>query len=180
MAKLLTKVMTGQPRSYIFSTLLGPLVCLLVMHSIVAAQRPVLIDITSRDDFQGDGLGQWASYPPAQDIGYEPSITPTRDFAAPGSRALMRWVQPNRAGDLRFGFIEEVDLVTNAAGRIAFDYRINAPVETVRIEVGLAGANGYKYTADIEAVTNRWAKASIVLGGFNGSGGKTLSTGVGI
>src|SRR5687767_5719068 len=118
--------MTGQPRSatYIFSKLLGPLICLLVVHLIIAAQNPVLIDFTSREDFQGDGLGQWASYPPAQDIGYEPSITPTRDLDAPGGRALMRWVQPNRAGDLRFGFIKKVDLVTNAAGRIAFDYRI--------------------------------------------------------
>ena len=32
---------------------------------------------TMRDEFQGDGLGQWASYPPAQDVGYEPSLTPT-------------------------------------------------------------------------------------------------------
>jgi hypothetical protein len=32
-----------------------------------------------REDFQGDSLGQWASYPPAQDIGYEPSISPTSE-----------------------------------------------------------------------------------------------------
>ncbi|HTH36489.1 MAG TPA: choice-of-anchor X domain-containing protein, partial [Pyrinomonadaceae bacterium] len=150
------------------------------MHSIIAAQNAVLIDYTSREDFQGDGLGQWASYPPAQDIGYEPSITPTREFDPPGGRGLMRWVQPTRAGDFRFGFIRKVDLVTNAAGRIAFDYRINAPTETVRIEVGVAGADGYRYTADIVAITNRWAKASIGLGSLNSSGGKPLANGIGV
>jgi hypothetical protein len=39
-----------------------------------------------REDFQHEGLGQWASYPPAQDIGYEPSLSPTRDYGAPDGR----------------------------------------------------------------------------------------------
>ena len=41
--------------------------------------------VTIEDDFDGDGLGQWASYPPAQDVGYEPSLTPTADSMHPGA-----------------------------------------------------------------------------------------------
>src|SRR5687767_10855231 len=51
-----------------------------------------------REDFQGDSLGQWASYPPAQDVGYEPSLAPTSKFDALGGRSLMRVVKPNISG----------------------------------------------------------------------------------
>src|SRR5215470_16789443 len=66
---------------------------------------------TLREDFQHDSLGLFASYPPAQDVGYEPSLTPTTDFDAPGGRALMRVVKPNRTGALRFGFIRQTSPV---------------------------------------------------------------------
>src|SRR5947209_1587798 len=56
---------------------------------------------TMRDDFQDDSLGQWASYPPAQDVGYEPSLTPTALLDARGGRSLMRVVRPTTAGPLR-------------------------------------------------------------------------------
>ena len=156
------------------------MVCLLATHSIIPAQKPVLVDYSSREDFQGESLGQWASYPPAQDIGYEPSLTPTRDFDAPGGRSLMRWIQPTRSGELRFGFIKKVWLVANSTGRIDFDYRINAPVDTVRIEVGLAGADGYRYTSSVSSGGNRWTKASIALANFKRSSGQPLVSGTGI
>ena len=155
-------------------------ICILGLFSFVTAQKPVLTDYSSRDDFQGDSLGQWASYPPAQDIGYEPSLTPTRDFDAPGGRALMRWIQPTRSGDLRLGFIKKVAIVTNSASRIDFDYRINAPIETVGIEIGIAGADGHRYTSRLGAATNRWTKASVDLANLKRSDGNSLESGIGI
>lgn len=177
--------MTGQAlvlRSaiHLFRTQMVGMVCLLALYSTIQAQKPVLVDYSSLEDFQGESLGQWASYPPAQDIGYEPSLTPTRDFDAPGGRSLMRWIQPTRSGDLRFGFIKKVGLLANSAGRIDFDYRINAPAETARIEVGIAGADGYRYTSSVSAGTNRWTKASIALANFKRSGGKPLVSGTGV
>src|SRR6266545_4934385 len=65
---------------------------------------------TMRDDFQGESLGQWASYPPPQDIGYEPSLSPTADFDAHGGRSLMRVMQPAYPGPLSFGFIKRLRL----------------------------------------------------------------------
>ena len=83
---------------------------------------------TLREDFQHDSLGQFASYPPAQDVGYEPSLTPTNDFAAPGGRALMRVVKPNRTGALRFGFIRQTFLVMSEGAKLSFAYRLNHAV----------------------------------------------------
>ena len=155
-------------------------ICLVGLYSIVSAQKPVLTDYSAREDFQGDSLGQWASYPPAQDIGYEPSLTPTSDFDAPGGRALMRWIQPTQSGDLRFGFIKRVGIVTNSTSRINLDYRINATTETVRVEVGVAGADGHRYTSRADVVTNRWTKLSIELAKLKRSDGTSLVSGTGI
>src|SRR5688500_5949049 len=164
----------------ILATGLIAIVLLLAMQTAVPAQDALLVGHLSRDDFQGDGLGQWASYPPAQDIGYEPSLTPTRDFGAPGGRALMRWIQPTRAGDLRVGFIKKVDLVTNSEARIVVDYRINAPAEGARLEIGVAGVDGPRYTGNIEAVTNRWTKATVSLRSVTRRDGTSLTNGIGI
>lgn len=120
--------------------------------------RKLLTPYEMRDDFQGEGLGQWASYPPAQDIGYEPSISPTSDYDAPGGRALMRVVKPNRAGSQRFGFIKKVRGIVASDSRLQFAYRLNAPSAAV-IEVGFAGLDGRPYTTQLTSKTNQWGVA---------------------
>src|SRR5687767_15216041 len=75
---------------------------------------------TMREDFQGDSLGQWASYPPAQDVGYEPSLAPTSQYDAPGGRSLMRVAKPNITGALRFGFIKKIRIIVNEGAAISF------------------------------------------------------------
>lgn len=134
---------------------------------------------TMSEDFQNDGLGQFASYPPAQDIGYEPSITPTSDFNAPGGRSLMRFVQPTRTGDLRFGFIRKTALVSGENARLSFSYRLNSPSGNAEIELGLAGADGCRYTKEFKAQTNVWTKTETTLADFR-CGNKSLNSGVGI
>jgi len=113
-----------------------------------------------REEFQGDSLGQFASYPPAQDVGYEPSLSPVKDFGAPGGRALMRIVKPNRVGTQRFGFIKKVRLIAAADSRLRVSYRINSP-EPATIEIGLAGVDGHRYTTDFAARTNQWSITEI-------------------
>ena len=61
---------------------LARVVALLGLLPLAASGRissigPVLEPAVLLEDFGGDGLGQFASYPPAQDIGYDPSLTPT-------------------------------------------------------------------------------------------------------
>jgi hypothetical protein len=118
---------------------------------------------TLRDDFQGESLGQWASYPPAQDIGYEPSLSPTKDYAAPGGRSLMRVIKPNRVGPQRFGFIKKVAMRVAGDSRLRFAYRLNSPTSGASIEIGLAGIDGRRYTTRIPATTNEWTVADLSL-----------------
>ena len=115
-----------------------------------------------RDDFQGDSLGQWASYPPAQDVGYEPSISPTSDYGAPGGRALMRVVKPTQAAVQRFGFIKRVNGIIASGSRLRFSYRLNSS-SAATIEVGFAGKNGQLYTKKLTAKTNEWSSAEFNL-----------------
>ncbi len=112
-----------------------------------------------QDEFQGDSLGQWASYPPAQDIGYEPSLAPTSQYDAPGGRALMRFVKPNIRGALRFGFIKKIRIIVNDGASVSFAYRVNTPRTGAQIEIGLAGTNGTLYTKRMPAEANRWTVA---------------------
>ncbi len=144
---------------------------------------PRLEPYTLREDFQHDSLGQFASYPPAQDVGYEPSLTPTSDYDAPGGRALMRVVKPNRAGALRFGFIRQTSLVMPLlmdGAKLAFAYRINHAGQNDILEIGVAGADGCRYVKQIPANPKGWNKAEIPLAEFRCVNGQALKTGVGI
>jgi hypothetical protein len=132
---------------------------------------------TLRDDFQGESLGQWASYPPAQDIGYEPSLSPTRDHGAPGGRSLMRVIKPNREGLQRFGFIKKIRMIVAGDSRLRFSYRLNSPTSGASIEIGVAGIDGQRYTTRLPAKTNEWSVAELPLSELkapSGLGGEAI------
>lgn len=154
--------------------------CVFLPQTKAQSSNNLLEADTMREDFQSEGLGQFASYPPAQDIGYEPSITPTEKFDPPGGRALMRVVQPTRAGNLRFGFIKKVEMVSSVDARLSFSYRINTPNGNPSIEIGVAGANGNRYTKEINAAANGWTKAEIRLSELRRDDNRALDAGVGI
>jgi hypothetical protein len=104
---------------------------------------------TWTEDFQGDSLGQFASYPPVQDVGYDPSLSPATEFGARGGRALMRILKPTRAGKERFGFIRRLDLLTAEHARFNFAYWINNVSPGDLLEIGIDGADGKRYTTTI-------------------------------
>jgi hypothetical protein len=131
-----------------------------------------------REDFQGDSLGQFASYPPAQDVGYEPSLAPTTRFDAPGGRSLMRVVKPNLPGPLRFGFIRKVPMVVSDGARIGFAYRLNTPAASAQIEIGLAATNGTLYRRRMQVQTNRWTIAEVRFSEFQDPRGKAPASAV--
>ena len=133
-----------------------------------------------RDDFQADSLSQWASYPPVQDVGYDPSLSPTSDYDAPGGRALMRVVQPTRVGALRFGFIKHVRMVVADAARLSFSYQVRTPAPNEQLEIGLACANGHRYIARVPARANEWSKAEIPLTDLHAEDGGAPAAGLGI
>ena len=124
--------------------------------------------------------GQWASYPPAQDVGYEPSLTPTAEFDAPGGRALMRVVKPVFAGPLSIGFIKQVRVVTSPSADLAFVYRLEPGAVAGAIEVGLAGADGQRYTWRHPASAAAWTQAATKLSTFRDARGRAPADGTAI
>jgi hypothetical protein len=104
-----------------------------------------------RENFQGAELGQFASYPPVQDAGYDPSIVPTAEYRALDGRSLMRILKPVRSGPERFGFIRRLDLVASGGAILSFSYQLSTASSGDRIEVGIAAANGQRYTDTREA-----------------------------
>ncbi|MDQ3686797.1 MAG: heparinase II/III family protein [Acidobacteriota bacterium] len=172
-------------RIWLLRRMASALVLCLFVAGGNAQQRPpaspYLEPHVMREDFRGESLGQWASYPPAQDIGYEPSITSTGDYDAPGGRSLMRVVKPTRADELRFGFIKKVNLGATVDARLSFSYRLNAPsTNDGAIEIGLAGADARRYTAKLPARPNVWTTVETRLGDFRSEDGRAPASGIGI
>ena len=132
------------------------------------------------ESFGGDSLGQWASYPPAQDVGYEPSLTPTAEFDAPGGRALMRVVKPIVTGPLSIGFIKEVRLVVSPGSDLAFAYRLEPGALAGAIEVGLAGADGHRYVWKSPASAAGWTRVATKLSTFRDARGRAPADGIAV
>ncbi len=145
-----------------YSKIGGLLILFLVVgvHATNLNGKKLFEPYLMKEDFQGEGLGQWASYPPAQDIGYEPSITPTADFKAPGGRALMRVVTPNIAGSQRFGFIKKVRMSAARDSSFRFSYFLGS-TNQANLELGVAGDNGQLYKASRLAKTNEWTTVTV-------------------
>lgn len=150
-------------------------VCAFVASAAGQASPPgtVLEPAAMEETFGGEGLGQWASYPPAQDAGYDPSLTPTAAFDPPGGRALMRAVAPTAPGPLHIGFIKELPpFVTTAGADFAFAYRVEPPGVAATIEVGLAGGDGRRYGTRLSAPTGVWARGTVRLADFRDGRGQ--------
>ena len=152
-------------------------------HWIASARlrtnEPLLQPYTLREDFQHDSLGQFASYPPPQDIGYEPSLAPTSEYDAPGGRALMRIVKPNRPGALRIGFIRQTFLQMSENAKLSFAFRLNRAEQGDNIEIGLAGSDGCRYLKLVPMTSSSWTNVEVALSDFR-CNGKTLALGVGL
>ncbi len=124
--------------------------------------RAATVPFTWREDFQGSELGQFASYPPVQDAGYDPSLLPTSEYGAPGGRALMRVLEPVRPGPVRSGFIRRLDLVAVDRATLSFSYRFEGAASGDQAQTGgvivrryrWTGAKpGIEYTSDCENCT---------------------------
>src|SRR6185437_5022556 len=146
-----------------------------------AASHSLTQAYTWREDFQGSALGQFASYPPVQDVGYDPSLEPTSKYEAPGGRALMRILKPVRSGPERFGFIRRLDLVSTPGAVLAFSYLIEGSVSGDRLEVGIAAANGRRYVTTIPTGTpGAWHNVRLRVAEFRDDSRTGLPAGTGI
>jgi hypothetical protein len=136
-------------------------ISLLIAGAAWAAPATVLEPLKLHQDFQENTLGQWASYPPPQDIGYEPSISPTSEFGAPGGRSMMRVFRPVSTGRFRLGFIRKLDAVASGATHVAFEYRLKPAHAGDAVEIGLAGGDGKRYRQRVAVGGDGWLRADV-------------------
>ncbi len=130
--------------------------------SLGAAEKPVVQSLEMQEDFSGNSLGQWASYPPVQDIGYDPSLSPTKDYGAPGGRSLMRIARPASPGVLNFGFIKKLDALAAGPVRFSFSYRLKPAEPGSTVEIAIAGGDGHRYVSEINVTSGKaWSPATV-------------------
>ncbi len=146
-----------------------------------AAVGPLTAPYTWQETFQGSELGQFASYPPVQDAGYDPSLYPSSEYGAPGGRALMRVVKPVSAGPLRFGFIRRLDLIAAKDSGFSFSYRLDRSGSGGRIAIGLLGADGKDYIATVPSGADAmWEHANLPISQFASDGRLPLKPGTAV
>jgi hypothetical protein len=130
-----------------------------LLTAAAGADRFIIEDARVHEDFSHNSLGQWSSYPPVQDAGYDPSLSPTSNYGAPGGRALMRVENAVTPGLLRFGFIKKLDLVATTSTVLSFSQKLKPTSAASWIEVGVAGGDGRLYRRRYRAnVTGDWAQ----------------------
>ncbi len=135
--------------------------CALLAASVVHAEKRVLQPAHMLDDFSGNSLGQWACYPAVQDVGYNPSLSPTNEFGALDGRSLMRVVRPVSTGRLRFGFIKKLGLVAGRSVGLSFSYRLIPAESAASIEIGLVG-DTRPYLIHVQASpATAWSQAKV-------------------
>ncbi len=157
------------------------LTALLTLAGSASAQEPVLEPHRFDATFESGSVGSWASYPPAQDTAYDPTIWVrplARDRDAP-NRALYREITPHYRGDREFGLRELLDLYVDGSSVIAFRAYVDAVNGTDGVKIRMGFGDGSDLTAMVEFdETRRWVDARIDLAELIGSAPKKALTAV--
>jgi hypothetical protein len=115
----------------------------------VNAQNPVLEPFTYSFDFESGSVGSWSSYPPAQDIAYDPTIWVKKIPAFSNSLSLVREITPNYEIEYIFGVRKKVDIYVNQSSILSFNYYIKNRFETESIRVKFGFEDGTMIEKDI-------------------------------
>lgn len=101
-------------------------------------------------------MGGWASYPPVQDAGYDPSFALVQ---SENGNTLMRTVRPVSHGPMRIGFIKRINRLAAPSLRVSFAYRLQPEVPGGSIEIGFAGRDAHRYAVAHPATGAAWSNA---------------------
>ena len=109
------------------------LIACLLLAGLATAQQ--LAPYHYAEDFSSGQAAGWTSYPPVQDVAYDPSLRPM-------SGALLRVVRPTRSGPLEIGFIRRMSFIASPALRLSLDVPLEPFNPPASLEVGLALRRG--------------------------------------
>ena len=142
-------------------------VVMIAGYAVHAFSEPVLIPYTYSENFEKGAVGPWASYPPAQDTAYDPSIQvkPLLNVKDAENRALYREITPNYNIDYEFGVRKLLDMYVTEKSVLSFRYYIKSyrGTEGIRIRFGFADSTMSEFLIK-SSDTQVWKNISINLG----------------
>ena len=97
------------------------------------------------EDFASGQASGWTSYPPVQDVAYDPSLSPLP--RAGGGYSMGRIVRPTRDGALEIGLLRRMSFLTSPGLRLSFKLSLDPAGTAAAVEVGLAARSGALYRA---------------------------------
>lgn len=179
-------------------TLLFCLATILAGAAGASAQAPALQDTLWTEDFENGTSCGWDSYPAFEDTAFDFTLISGRflpryhlqgflqsgeffypvDIAPPGdapnTRYLLRNYRPNSASPQLIGVVQKFPNLYAAKSTVVdFDYWLQLPDGKNRLRVDLAGGDGKRYAAYIDAPgTSRWNHARLPLSAFAARDGK--------
>ncbi|MBN1292866.1 MAG: heparinase II/III family protein [Candidatus Latescibacteria bacterium] len=115
---------------------------MIAAFSFSSFSEPVLAPYTYYENFEKGSVGPWASYPPAQDTAYDPSIQvkPLHNVKDIKNRALYREITPNYEIDYEFGVRKLLDLYVTDVSVLTFRSYIKSyrGTEGIRVRFGFS------------------------------------------
>lgn len=102
-----------------------------------------------REDFS-HGIPGWMSYPPSQDVGYDPSIYTSK---LGGSSVLVRDVTAHGQRSLRVGMIRELRFRAVSSSSFEFDYDLAMCGRIARAQFSLGATDGRRFTHSLPLQT---------------------------
>ncbi len=102
------------------------------------AQSPVLENFTYSFDFESGSVGSWSSYPPAQDIAYDPTIWVKNIPAFSKNLSLVREITPNYQNEYVFGVRKKVNIYVDQSSSLLFNYYLKNrfSADSIRVKFG--------------------------------------------
>jgi hypothetical protein len=114
-------------------------------------------------DFESGSVGAWSSYPPAQDTAYDPTIW-IKTIEGNSGLALVREIIPNYPIDYLFGVRKKLNIVVDKGSRLSFRHYVKNYLETGRIIIKFALADGRAPEIPIRAgKSGTWQRADLSL-----------------
>ncbi len=113
--------------------------------------------------FESGSVGAWSSYPPAQDTAYDPTIW-VKTIEGNSGLALVREIIPNYPIDYQFGVRKKLNIVVDKDSRLSFRHYVKNYLETGRIIIKFALADGRAPEILIPAgKSGTWQRADLSL-----------------
>jgi hypothetical protein len=112
-------------------------------------------------DFASGSVGAWASYPPAQDTAYDPTIW-VKSIGENRTRALVREITPNYEIDYTFGMRKKLNIYVDKNSLLSFRYYVknHRIVEGIIVKFGFEDGSSKEVTVPVNKKLS-WEDAQV-------------------